>query len=47
MRITDVSATKVSTESWCEFVEFPFVTAMNKHGECNNADGDNPEARRK
>lgn len=47
MEITNVSATKVSTESWGEFVEFPLVTVMSKYDEYNNADGDNPQARRK
>jgi len=47
MEITDVSATKVSTESWGEFVEFPLVTVMSQYDEYNNADGDNPQARRK
>ncbi|RDI69936.1 enolase C-terminal domain-like protein [Halopelagius longus] len=47
MEITDISATKVSTESWGEFVEFPLVTVMSKYDEYNNADGDNPQARRK
>jgi L-rhamnonate dehydratase len=47
MEITDVSATKISTESWGEFVEFPLVTVMSKYDEYNNADGDNPQARRK
>ncbi|WP_246998288.1 enolase C-terminal domain-like protein [Halosolutus gelatinilyticus] len=47
MEITNISATKVSTESWGEFVEFPLVTVMSKYDEYNNADGDNPQARRK
>ncbi|QLG28848.1 L-rhamnonate dehydratase [Halorarum halophilum] len=47
MEITDISVTKVSTESWGEFVEFPLVTVMSKFEEYNNADGDNPQARRK
>ena len=47
MQITDVSATKVSTDSWGEFVEFPLVTVMSKYDEYNNAHGDNPQARRK
>ncbi|SFH03792.1 L-alanine-DL-glutamate epimerase [Halopelagius inordinatus] len=47
MEITDISATKVSTESWGEFVEFPLVTVMSKFDDYNNADGDNPQARRK
>lgn len=46
MQITDISATKVSTDSWGEFVEFPLVTVMSKFEEYNNADGDNPAARR-
>jgi L-rhamnonate dehydratase len=47
MEIIDISATKVSTDSWGEFVEFPLVTLMSKYDEYNNADGDNPQARRK
>jgi L-rhamnonate dehydratase len=47
MEITDVSATNVSTDSWGEFVEFPLVTIMSKYDAYNNADGDNPQARRK
>ena len=47
MEITDVRATNISTESWGEFVEFPLVTIMSKFDEYNNADGDNPQARRK
>ncbi|WP_129115354.1 enolase C-terminal domain-like protein [Halegenticoccus tardaugens] len=47
MEITDISATKVSTESWGEFVEFPLVTVMSKYDEYTNAEGDNPQARRK
>jgi L-alanine-DL-glutamate epimerase-like enolase superfamily enzyme len=47
MEITDVSATKIGTESWGEFVEFPLVTVMSKYEEYNNAEGDNPQARRK
>lgn len=47
MEITSVSATKVSTDSWGEFVEFPLVTIMSKFDEYNNAEGDNPQARRK
>ncbi|MDJ1433227.1 enolase C-terminal domain-like protein [Halostagnicola sp. A-GB9-2] len=47
MEITDISVTKVSTDSWGEFVEFPLVTVMSKFDEYNNADGDNPQARRK
>jgi len=47
MEITDITATKVSTESWGEFVEFPLVTIMSKYDEYNNAEGDNPQARRK
>ncbi len=47
MEITDVSATNVSTDSWGEFVEFPLVTVMSKYDEYNNAEGDNPQARRK
>lgn len=47
MEITAVSATNVSTESWGEFVEFPLVTVMSEYEEYNNAEGDNPQARRK
>ncbi|MEY7851909.1 enolase C-terminal domain-like protein [Natrarchaeobius sp. A-rgal3] len=47
MEITDINTTKVSTESWGEFVEFPLVTVMSKYDEYNNAEGDNPQARRK
>lgn len=47
MEITDISATKISTDSWGEFVEFPLVTVMSKYDEYNNAEGDNPQARRK
>jgi L-alanine-DL-glutamate epimerase-like enolase superfamily enzyme len=47
MEITDISATKVSTDSWGEFVEFPLATVMGKYDEYNNADGNNPQARRK
>ncbi|WP_436922964.1 enolase C-terminal domain-like protein [Halosimplex amylolyticum] len=47
MEITDIDVTSVSTESWGEFVEFPLVTVMSKYDEYNNADGDNPQARRK
>ncbi|WP_123537646.1 enolase C-terminal domain-like protein [Halosimplex salinum] len=47
MEITDIDVTKVSTESWGEFVEFPLVTVMSKYDEYNNAEGDNPQARRK
>lgn len=46
MKITDISVTKISTESWGEFVEFPLVTVMSKFDAYNNADGDNPQARR-
>ena len=46
MEITDITATNVSTESWGEFVEFPLVTVMSKYDEYNNAEGDNPQARR-
>ncbi|WP_436907713.1 enolase C-terminal domain-like protein [Halosimplex marinum] len=46
MEITDVSATKIGSESWGEFVEFPLVTVMSKYEEYNNATGDNPDARR-
>jgi L-alanine-DL-glutamate epimerase-like enolase superfamily enzyme len=47
MEITAVSTTKVSTDSWGEFVEFPLVTVMSGYEEYNNAHGDNPQARRK
>jgi L-alanine-DL-glutamate epimerase-like enolase superfamily enzyme len=47
MEITDISVTKVSTDSWGEFVEFPLVTVMNKFEEYRNVDGSNPQARRK
>lgn len=47
MQITNISVTKVSTDSWGEFVEFPLVTVMSKFDEYNNANGDNPQARRK
>jgi len=47
MEITNIDVTKVSTESWGEFVEFPLVTVMSKYEEYNNAEGDNPQARRK
>jgi L-rhamnonate dehydratase len=47
MEITDINVTNVSTDSWGEFVEFPLVTIMSKYDEYNNADGDNPQARRK
>ncbi|RJT07905.1 enolase C-terminal domain-like protein [Halococcus sp. IIIV-5B] len=46
MQITNISATNVSSDSWGEFVEFPLVTVMSKFEEYNNADGDNPQARR-
>jgi len=46
MQITDISTTNVSTDSWGEFVEFPLVTVMSEYDEYNNADGDNPQARR-
>ncbi|ELZ19948.1 mandelate racemase/muconate lactonizing protein [Halosimplex carlsbadense 2-9-1] len=46
MEITDVSATKIGSESWGEFVEFPLVTVLSKYDEYNNATGDNPDARR-
>jgi L-alanine-DL-glutamate epimerase-like enolase superfamily enzyme len=47
MEITNIDVTKVSTDSWGEFVEFPLVTIMSKYDEYNNAEGDNPQARRK
>ncbi len=46
MEITEIDVTNVSTESWGEFVEFPLVTVMSKYDEYNNAEGDNPQARR-
>lgn len=46
MEITDITVTNVSTDSWGEFVEFPLVTVMSKFDAYNNADGDNPQARR-
>jgi L-alanine-DL-glutamate epimerase-like enolase superfamily enzyme len=47
MEITEVTTTKISNESWGEFIEFPLVTIMSKFDEFNNADGMNPQARRK
>lgn len=47
MEITDISATKISNESWGEFIEFPLVTIMSKYEEYRNVDGGNPQARRK
>ncbi|MFC4987799.1 enolase C-terminal domain-like protein [Saliphagus infecundisoli] len=47
MEITSVSATNVGTESWGEFVEFPLVTVMSGYEEYRNAEGENPQARRK
>ena len=47
MEITGVSTTKVSADSWGEFVEFPLVTALSRYEEYNNAEGDNPQARRR
>lgn len=47
MEITDISATKISNESWGEFIEFPLVTIMSKYDEYRNVDGENPQARRK
>jgi len=46
MEITNVSATKISNESWGEFIEFPLVTIMSKFDEYRNVDGENPQARR-
>lgn len=46
MEITELSVTKVSTDSWGEFVEFPLVTVMSKYDDYRNAEGDNPDARR-
>jgi L-alanine-DL-glutamate epimerase-like enolase superfamily enzyme len=47
MHVTDIDVTRVSTDSWGEFVEFPLVTVMSKYEEYRNAAGENPEARRK
>ncbi|OVE85825.1 L-rhamnonate dehydratase [Natronolimnobius baerhuensis] len=47
MEITDVNATKISNDSWGEFVEFPLTTIMSKYEEYRNIDGENPQARRK
>lgn len=47
MKIESVSTTKISNESWGEFVEFPLVSMMSKYDEFNNAYGDNPQALRK
>lgn len=47
MEITDITTTKISNESWGEFVEFPILTLMNKYDEYRNIDGSNPQARRK
>lgn len=47
MEITDISVTRISTDSWGEFVEFPLVTVMSKYDQYRNAEGDNPQARRK
>jgi L-alanine-DL-glutamate epimerase-like enolase superfamily enzyme len=47
MKITDVRATKISNESWGEFVEFPLLSAMSKYPEYKNAEGENPQALRK
>jgi L-alanine-DL-glutamate epimerase-like enolase superfamily enzyme len=47
MEITNISTAKISNESWGEFIEFPLVTIMSKFDEYNNADGKNPQARRK
>jgi len=46
MEITDVRTTKVSADSWGEFVELPLVTVMSRFEEYRNAGGDNPGARR-
>ncbi|MFB6136796.1 MAG: enolase C-terminal domain-like protein [Halobacteriaceae archaeon] len=46
MEITDVTTTKISTDSWGAFVEFPLVTVMSGHEAYRNADGENPGARR-
>ncbi|NGM67748.1 L-rhamnonate dehydratase [Natronolimnobius sp. AArcel1] len=47
MEITDVTATKISNESWGEFIEFPLTTIMSKYEEYRNINGENPQARRK
>jgi len=47
MKITDVSARKIGSESWGEFVEFPNLTALSRYDEYNNTDGSNPQFRRK
>lgn len=47
MKITNVTATKISNESWGEFIESPLVTIMSKYDEYRNVDGENPQARRK
>ena len=47
MEITNVSATRISTDSWGEFVEFPNLTVMTKYEEYRNTKGENPQARRK
>ena len=39
MKITNVSATKISKESWGEFL---LVTIMSKYDEYRNVDGENP-----
>jgi L-alanine-DL-glutamate epimerase-like enolase superfamily enzyme len=46
MEVTDVTARRVSADSWGEFVEFPLVTVMSKFEEYRNAEGENPQARR-
>lgn len=47
MEITSITATNISTDSWGEFVEFPLVTVMSQYEAYRNADGSNPQARRK
>jgi len=47
MEMTEVTTRKVSADSWGEFVKFPLVTVMSKFDEYHNADGEDPDARRK
>jgi L-alanine-DL-glutamate epimerase-like enolase superfamily enzyme len=46
MRITNVETTKISSDSWGEFVEFRLLTLMNRYEEYRNVDGENPQFRR-
>lgn len=46
MEITDVTPTKISSESWGEFVEFPTLSYMSKYEEFRNVNGENPQFRR-